>query len=160
MHGTISRKWFTANSTIGELALDGVFECYTLEPTHREVEGQSVDEWKIADGTRFTAIAAGTYDVKLLMSARFKRLMPHLIGVPGFGDIEIHWGNFPKDTHGCTMTGSSRAADFIGNSIATFNVLYQKIADALDRGESVRFTYSGLPSAQCAPTLMMETAGK
>ena len=32
----LERKWFTPRATIGELHVDGVFECFTLEDVVRE----------------------------------------------------------------------------------------------------------------------------
>src|SRR5690242_10455355 len=76
----------TAQSTISRLLVDGMVECYTLEDTVREQPGQPVSSWKIPGST---AIPSGTFEVQLLPSARFGRIMPHLVNVPGFDAIEI-----------------------------------------------------------------------
>jgi hypothetical protein len=136
----VKRELFSSASSVGSMLVDGVFQCFTLEPTHREVDGEPVDGWKIQGKT---AIPAGSYDVILRMSARFKRMMPHVEGVPGFQEVEIHWGNYPSDTEGCTLVGLSRSADFVGHSREAFDALFGKIQAAVDAGQQVRITYEG-----------------
>ena len=79
---------------IGDLFIDGVFFCYTLEDEKR------------ADGLKVygeTAIPTGTYNVAVTKSNRFKRLMPLIMDVEGFSGIRIHGGNDSGDTHGCPL---------------------------------------------------------
>lgn len=79
---------------IGDLFIDGVFFCHTLEDEKR------------ADGLKVfgeTAIPTGVYNIKLTMSNRFKRLMPLIMNVPMFSGIRIHGGNTSMDTHGCPL---------------------------------------------------------
>lgn len=81
---------------------------YTLEDVVREQryqDGTLVDpaKWKIAGQT---AIPAGTYAVVLDYSTRFGRIMPHILGVPGFDGIRIHGGNTAADTEGCILVGT------------------------------------------------------
>jgi len=79
---------------IGDLFIDDVFFCHTLEDEKR------------ADGLKVygeTAIPSGTYNVKVTMSNRFKRLMPQILDVPMFKGIRMHGGNTSKDSHGCPL---------------------------------------------------------
>lgn len=79
---------------IGDLFIDGIFYCHTLEDEKR------------ADGVKVygkTAIDDGEYVVKLTISNRFKRIMPILLDVPMFKGIRIHGGNTSKDTLGCIL---------------------------------------------------------
>jgi hypothetical protein len=79
---------------IGDLFIDDVFFCHTLEDKKR------------ADGLKVfgeTAIPAGVYNVAVTRSNRFKRLMPLIMDVPMFSGIRIHGGNTSKDTHGCPL---------------------------------------------------------
>jgi len=41
------------------------------------------------------------------------------MSVPGHTGVEVHPGNFPRDTHMCVLPGSTRGTDFVGNSVAT-----------------------------------------
>lgn len=110
-------------ATIGDLYVDDVWECYTLEDVEQlgpKVPGQ-------------TAIPTGWYKVVITMSPRFKRLLPLLVDVPGFDGIRIHPGNDAEDTHGCLLVGQTKGDDTIGGSRAAFNALYLKLQDVLDR---------------------------
>ena len=120
---------------IGDLFIDGVFFCHTLEDEKR------------ADGLKVygeTAIPSGTYNVILSVSNRFKRLMPLLLDVPMFRGIRIHGGNTSKDSHGCPLvafntdykkiwgtaekklTAKLKEADFITISIEDRPLTYDK----------------------------------
>ena len=118
MNILVRRRWLTNNSTCGELWLDGQFFCFTLEPVTR------------TDDVKPRAIPKGSYDLEILISPRFKRLMPHVMNVPGFEGILIHYGNYPKDTEGCLLVGSTHSEDFVGHSDATFAELYNKLDSA------------------------------
>jgi len=120
------RENFTNNSTTGRLFVDGVFECYTLEDKVRAVKIKHE-----------TAIPAGIYKVVVTMSARFKKLLPLLLGVPGFDGIRIHPGNKKADTSGCLLVGDTLAVDFIGNSRQAFARLFGKIQAAIQAGQGV-----------------------
>ena len=61
----LMRNVFTSNSTVGEMSINGQFQCYTLEDPVRPV--------KIAG---MTAIRAGSYEVLVSYSARFQRPLP------------------------------------------------------------------------------------
>ena len=115
----LKRLHKTENSTIGELYIDGVFECYTLEDKERNVKIKGE-----------TAIPKGTYKVGISMSTRFKRLLPILFSVPNFEGVRIHSGNSKSDTEGCILVGTSRSIDKISNSRVAFNKLFPKLQEA------------------------------
>jgi len=116
----IKRLHKTDNSTIGELTIDGKFECYTLEDKEREfvkIKGE-------------TAIPTGTYKVIINESNRFKRLLPLLIAVPNFEGVRIHAGNSNHDTEGCILVGMNRSVDYITKSRKAFESLLKKMQGA------------------------------
>lgn len=117
----IKRLHRTENSTIGELTIDGKFECYTLEDKERDVKIKSE-----------TAIKKGTYKVIINKSNRFKRLLPLLLNVPEFEGVRIHSGNSNHDTEGCILVGKTRSKDFIGQSRKAFDTLFEKMQKAKD----------------------------
>ena len=112
----LKRLHKTDKSTIGELSIDGLFECYTLEDIERTVKIKGI-----------TAIPKGTYKVGISMSTRFKKELPILFDVPNFSGVRIHSGNVAEDTEGCILVGNSRSLDFIGESRKAFNKLFAKM---------------------------------
>ncbi len=82
----VKRFDFKDNYTAGRMYINNLYFCYTLEDKVREgkkVNGQ-------------TAIPAGTYDVIIDDSVRFRRPMPHILNVPNFTGVRIHSGNTSK----------------------------------------------------------------
>lgn len=116
----VQRRIYTAESTIGDLTLDGVAECHTLEPVVR------------APGVKIfgkTAIPAGRYRVILDYSPHFARYLPHLLDVPNFAGVRIHSGNTAADTEGCILTGAhDHEQNRIVASHVAFVALWQKLA--------------------------------
>ena len=121
----LERKVLTPESTIGELSLDGVFQCWTLEDAVREGE-------KVFGKT---AIHYGLYRVIVTHSERFKRDMPLLLDVPGFEGVRIHCGNTAADSDGCILLGRVKGKDWIGESRKAFDELFPKIRARTQTGE-------------------------
>lgn len=121
-------------ATLGRLAVDGVFECWTLEDAVRERAGRPVAEWKIAGST---AIPRGEYVVIVDRSQRFKRDLPRLLNVPGFEGVRIHAGNTQADTEGCILVGQARGRGRVDMSRLAFEQLFQKLTLAQSRGEEI-----------------------
>jgi hypothetical protein len=92
-------------AVVGKLYADGKFECFTLEPSA---------------SAAYPCIPEGTYPVELLESPRFGEITPHIQSVPGRSFIEIHPGNKPEDTEGCTLVGMSEERDWVGSSRPAF----------------------------------------
>jgi hypothetical protein len=120
------RKWHAHGTTIGELFLDGKWQCYTLEDEVREhkIYGE-------------TAIPAGTYKVVLSQSKRFRRQLPELLNVPEFTGIRIHPGNTKEDTEGCILVGNTRGVASVGDSRAAFGTLMEKLRVAVSANETI-----------------------
>jgi Family of unknown function (DUF5675) len=115
------RDTFTANSTVGKLFVDGVYECNTLEDVVRtgpKVYGK-------------TAIPEGIYFIIIDYSNHFGKDMPHVLDVPNFQGIRIHSGNAPDDTEGCILVGMNRKIDWVGQARLAFEHLMLKL-DAVD----------------------------
>lgn len=131
MNLTLGRGPSSAKSTIGELDINGVRECYVLEDVDRFLEKGGI---KISGRT---AIPRGIYRIILDWSDRFKCLMFLLVDVPGFTGVRIHAGNIAENTEGCLLTGQTQGKDFVGQSVAALKNLSTKILSAMLRGESV-----------------------
>lgn len=131
MEITLRRKQSTETCTHGDMFIDGVWECFTLEDVVR------------AEGVKIhgkTAIPSGVYNIIIDYSTRFKRAMPHILDVPYFEGIRIHAGNTSADTEGCIIVASSRpdqTRDFVANSRVAYNTLFDKISAAAKVGERI-----------------------
>lgn len=116
---TVKRLYKADTCIIGELLVDGIFECFTLEDPEREVKIKGE-----------TAIPKGTYKVIINESNRFKRQLPLLLNVPNFEGVRIHSGNTNHDTEGCILVGQSRNKNYIGQSRKAFAKLFKKMQKA------------------------------
>lgn len=125
----LKRTVKTDKSTIGEMSVGDVFECYILEDVERDVKIKGK-----------TAIPKGRYKVEITMSARFKKLLPILVGVPNFEGVRIHPGNTAEDTEGCLLPGTSKGVDFVGSSKIAFGHLFDKITYSIENGKEVHLT--------------------
>ena len=129
---TLQRQKSDAACTLGQLEVDGAMQCYTCEDVVREIEGVPVKEWKLAGET---AIPAGTYQVIITHSVRFKRELPLLLNVPGFSGVRIHSGNTAEDTEGCILVGERLGHDAVVESRQAFSALFDLIQTALSDEE-------------------------
>jgi hypothetical protein len=118
----LKRAPSSGDSTIGELSVNGKFECYTLEDVVRPVKISGL-----------TAIPAGHYEVVITYSARFKRPMPLLLNVPQFEGIRIHVGNEARNTEGCILVGVEKKADRLVSSKKAFDHLFPLLAEAAQK---------------------------
>ena len=128
MNLKLIRKIFTSESTIGELYVDEVFECYILEDVVRD-DGVKVDGE--------TAIPYGKYPVTVTYSPRFSRYLPLLNNVPNYSGVRIHSGNTAADTEGCLITGTTQGENIVLQSRDAFNKLYPKLSYASQEGEPI-----------------------
>lgn len=107
--------------TLGELHIGSSLFCDTLEPPQRE---------------KYSCIPAGNYRVENYPSARFRRMMPIVLGKHRRSGILIHRGNTEHDTKGCILVGI-RAGVKLKDSAAIFGELYNRLVLAWKRGEVV-----------------------
>lgn len=153
-HIELKRRWFTEESTIGELYLDGVFECFMLEDVRRgagiKVPGK-------------TCIPPGEYFVEITPSPKFKRDLPRVfnfITADGrmlvknegisFEGVLWHTGNIPEHTEGCQLTGQERAVNKVLRSTVALDVLFAKLS-LLGPRHRFRYTITDEPVAIAAP---------
>ena len=112
------RDTFSENSTLGELSLNGVRICDTLE-----------NPWK--DNIRnISCIPEGEYDVRLRYPRESgTRDYLHLLikGVPDRSYVLVHIGNFVHQTKGCVLVGLSSSQDVVNNSKLAMDLLMKEI---------------------------------
>ena len=116
MNLTLKRLNLTPNYTEGELYVNGVYFCKTLEDTNRDLNknGQFDNNEKKVYGE--TCIPYGKYKVILSYSPKFKRELPEILEVPDFQGIRIHRGNKISDTLGCILCGEKIKNGYLSNS--------------------------------------------
>lgn len=122
---------------LGGLAIDGRFQCFTLEDPPHAVKVAGI-----------TGIPAGQYAIKLRTegrlheeyAARFPehRGMLWLQNVPNFEWIYLHAGNTPENTDGCPLLGDTlRAAGRVDDSVQAYRRVYGVVSNAILAGEPV-----------------------
>jgi hypothetical protein len=133
---TLRRKTFTETSTIGELSIDGKFECFILEDKDRGLNQSLPSEAKQLKVDAKTAIPKGTYEIAITFSNRFKQYLPLIMAVPAFEGIRIHSGNVSADTEGCLLPGQTMSIDMVQQSKKAFSLLFAKLK-AVEKTEKI-----------------------
>ncbi|CAM3802140.1 DUF5675 domain-containing protein [Flavobacterium gelidilacus] len=118
-------------STLSQLYINGIFQCYLLEDKIREVKIPSQ-----------TAIPKGDYTLKLNTSGAknvnykkaFGKLhqgMIEIISLPNFNYVYIHTGNTIQETAGCPLCGFGFQfidGDYrVTQSVAAYKMIYPKL---------------------------------
>lgn len=135
MNLTLKRLNLTPNYTEGELYVNGVYFCKTLEDTNRDLNknGQFDNNEKKVYGE--TCIPYGKYKVILSYSSKFKRELPEILEVPNFQGIRIHRGNKISDTLGCVLCGEKIKNGYLSNSTPYEIKLVELFKQAKSRNE-------------------------
>lgn len=135
MNLTLKRLNLTPNYTEGELYVNGVYFCKTLEDTNRDLNknGQFDNSEKKVYGE--TCIPYGKYKVILSYSPKFKRELPEILEVPDFQGIRIHRGNKISDTLGCVLCGEKVKNGYLSNSTPYEIKLVELFKQAKSRNE-------------------------
>jgi len=129
-----------SDTTIGQLRIDGEFECFTLEDEKRSQ--------KIKGETR---IPNGVYEIKKrevvsgltqIYRDKYDWFDFHLEiqNVPDFNYVYIHVGNDDDHTDGCILLGNQLVSNRITennnllDSATAFKAMYLKVSEALLMG--------------------------
>lgn len=139
------------NYTIGNLYVDNIFFCNSLEDKDRGLTSQmSLEEIKAKKVYGETAIPTGTYSINMTtVSPKFKDrtwakpykgMLPRLENVKGFEGVLIHVGNKPQETLGCVLVGENKVKGQVINSTASFNKLMKLLLQANIDGEDIELT--------------------
>lgn len=137
----VNRRW---NNKLGEYVIGNLsykfnesdeytFFCDTLEDYDRGLD-YSMDLKTLQSIKVYgrTAIPTGTYKLVWDYSPKFKRSMPHVLGVPAYSSIRIHPGNTIKDTLGCLLIGENKVKGKVLNSRKWFNEFEAKFKSFKD----------------------------
>lgn len=126
---------------VGDFQYDGkIFKSMELPLTFEDQEN-------VPDKT---CIPAGTYEVRNLFSDKWKRMMPHVMGVLNRTGIEIHPASEPENILGCTAIGrnwfnqkpSSSTDVVINESDSAFTEFLGDFQNAWRAGEKVTISYT------------------
>ncbi|MEQ9519464.1 MAG: DUF5675 family protein [Parvibaculum sp.] len=130
------------HSTLGALFLDDEWACDVLEDTFRPVK--KMHETRIPAGRyklELKPIGASRFDesARAMLGDAHKGMI-RFVGVPGFSEVLLHWGNFHWDTSGCPCVGYGTGFDdrghfMIKESRPTYKRVYPPIAAAILAGE-------------------------
>lgn len=148
----LERKWLKDKYTIGNLSVDGVFFCNTIEDTVRDINKNGTfdcGEFKIKG---HTAIPYGEYEITLdVVSPKFSKYqfykdicggrLPRLLNVPAFEGILIHCADGPeghKLVEGCLGVGFNTIKGGLTKGKETFKKLYNLLNDAKIKGEKIK----------------------
>jgi hypothetical protein len=133
MNLKLVRKYRKETYTIGKLYVDGVYFCDVIEDKDRGLDDTMfLADIMVKKKYGETAIPYGTYKVEINYSPKYKRLMPQIMNVKGFGGIRIHSGNTAKDTLGCLIVGKNTKKGMVTESRATYNKLFALMKDEKD----------------------------
>lgn len=134
----LERKWKKEKYTIGNLFINGVFFSNVLEDTVRglrqDMTPEEIQKIKIHGQT---AIPSGRYEIRVTLSARFRRQLPILLNVPGYAGVRIHPGNNDANTEGCLLPGKNDRVGQVSNSRATMAALQKQIEEAIYQNSKV-----------------------
>ena len=145
----LNRRYKGPKYTIGNLYIDDIYFCDTLEDIDRGITSStSLEDISRKKVYGQTAIPTGTYKVNLnVVSPKFKDRswakpyggkVPRLMNVPGFEGVLIHPGNTYSDTSGCILVGKNTVVGKVMESTITFNGLMKKLLEAKAKGESIQ----------------------
>lgn len=149
MRLTLDRRYRKENYTIGNLYIDGVWFCNTMEDKDRGLrQTDSLAQIKAVKVQNETAIPKGLYTIRMdIVSPKYSNVawyrnlcegkLPRLIDVPGFDGILIHTGNTQKDSAGCILVGMNKVKGKVVDSRSTFEKLYARMKAAADRREDI-----------------------
>ena len=151
---TIDRKWRKQDYTVGNLYVDGLYFCNTMEDKDRGLKKTwPLSQIKAVKVPNETAIPLGTYAITMRVQSpkfsqwKYSRLygfckgyLPRLLGVPGFDGILMHIGSTAANSSGCILVGINDKKGMVTKSTETFQKLYSMLKAADERGENISIT--------------------
>lgn len=133
----LSRRVISPYSTIGSLEWNGIKICDILERPWENGANRINNLGKGENNS--TCILPGIYRIEKKYSPLNRCEVPILINVPGRSEIEIHTGNYPKDSFGCLLPGTynMNILDMVSSSRDAFRHLMELFETSWDLGENI-----------------------
>ncbi len=104
MNPVLFRYHASAAATNGWLAIDALHFAHILERPIRLPDGTV----NVRD---LCAYPAGIYPLVNKWSETHGKVMPHITGVPGRDDLELHCGSHVSDSAGCSLMGIKQVSE-------------------------------------------------
>lgn len=148
----LKRDWKKDTYTIGNLYINGVWFCNTVEDKDRGLRSDmSLEEIKKIKVYAQTAIPTGRYKVAMnTVSPKFNKKqfykdlcggkVPRLLKVPGYDGILMHVGTNANSSAGCIIVGHNKIKGGVTQSKEVFIALYEILRKAADKGEEIYIT--------------------
>ena len=151
----VYRAWKRPEYCIGNMYIDGIFICNSLEDQDRGLhDGMSELTIKSRKVYAKTAIPAGRYEVLMdVVSPKFSKYafyneackgkLPRLKNVKGFEGILIHVADGPRGAdllEGCIGVGLNKIRGGLTDGKETFKKIYAMMKEAHDRKEKIFIT--------------------
>lgn len=135
---TVERKYYKENYTIGNMFIDGVWFCNTLEDKDRGLnQSLSLSQNKKLKVYSQTAIPKGIYNVTVVYWAKHRINVPFLHDVPAFTGILIHNGVNQNYTEGCILVGLNTIKGQLTSGKKYMVELTNIIQEAIKNGKKV-----------------------
>ena len=148
------RRTYKKDYTVGNLYVDGLWVCNTMEDKDRGLKKTwPLSQIKAVKVPNETAIPLGTYAITMRVQSpkfsqwKYSRLygfckgyLPRLLGVPGFDGILMHIGSTAANSSGCILVGINDKKGMVTKSTETFQKLYSMLKAADERGENISIT--------------------
>lgn len=141
MKFVIKRLVMSDEYTIGQIWINGVYICDTVEDTVRELPEKCnfTSKWQPCRHEEKvygkTAIPAGIYKSRVSYSPKFtpklKTNLVEIMNVPHFLGIRIHSGNTAKDSEGCVIVGTHVSLGRLKDSRIALDKLHKVIKENL-----------------------------
>jgi RHS repeat-associated protein len=102
----------TGNSVAGTITV-------TSDETSGTFSGYTMENANGGDGGNKPPIPSGTYDAFVRTDHTPNRI--ELKNVPGYQNMQIHNGRYPRNFKGCFGAGTSHSTDFLGGTVNAIN---------------------------------------
>lgn len=149
----VNRRYKKEGYTIGDMLIDGVWVCNTLEDKDYGFDQKNTPISLIRktkeQHPKAVAIPRGTYKVSVEFYRNFsvthpwynttscKGKIPCLVDVPGYTGILIHCGSNAGHTSGCILVGYNTIKGGLTNSKNAFVKVCDAIMEASKKGEII-----------------------
>ena len=115
MNCNLRHEEFRPDGIFGTLAsVDGSFSDVTIEHAFKQPDGS----WK-------PKLVPGTYTCQRRLSPHFGVDVFEVLNVPGCTYIEIHPGNWNRDTNGCVCPGQAEVPSPLGQMVTASEKTFQ-----------------------------------